>query len=303
MSTMTSKLVKLQSDVLDAWICPEHGAAIVHLFERRTGFPLLRETPTDAIAAGETPRFACYPLIPYSNRIAYRRMQFGDRTIELASNRPGTPHSLHGNAWMSPWTVKQLRHDSLVLSFSHDVGDAHWPFPYRVTQIFTVYGGTLSLAISLTNSGTEAFPAGAGWHPFFHTDIDTRVKFSARQVWLNDADMLPCWSIPASGAWDFTKGRAIRGLAIDNCFAGWERRAEIIHQARARRIIVSGTNELSHLVVFHPADGREFIALEPVSHVNDGVNLAARGHADTGIAILRPRQTLNVGMAIRLEEI
>jgi aldose 1-epimerase len=298
-----SKLVKLQSDVLEAWICPEHGAAIACLFEKHTGFQILRETPADAIAAGATSSFACYPLIPYSNRIAYRRMHFGHRIIELASNRPGTPHSFHGNAWISPWTVEEQQNHFLVLSFSHRRGDANWPFPYHVTQTFALHGSTLSIAILLTNSGVEAFPAGAGWHPFFLTEMDTRVKFSAQQVWLNDADMLPRESVAASGAWNFRNGKALHRFAIDNCFAGWGRRAEIAHQASARKVIVSGTDALSYLVAFRPADGREFIALEPVSHVNDGANLAARGHTDTGITILHPRQSLKVGMTIRLEEI
>ena len=38
--------------------------------------------------------------------------------------------------------------------------------------------------------------------------------------------------------------------------------------------------------------GQDYFCVEPVSHVNDGVNLAARGVEGTGVHVLAPGQSL-----------
>ena len=38
--------------------------------------------------------------------------------------------------------------------------------------------------------------------------------------------------------------------------------------------------------------GQDYFCVEPVSHANDGFNLAARGVAGTGVRVLQPGETL-----------
>jgi aldose 1-epimerase len=54
---------------------------------------------------------------------------------------------------------------------------------------------------------------------------------------------------------------------------------------------------LSHLVLHRPA-GIDYICIEPVSHVADGFNLAARGIANTGTRALDPGDILSGGVTM-----
>jgi aldose 1-epimerase len=48
---------------------------------------------------------ACFPLAPFSNRIAHGRFSFGGREVALAPNFPDSdhPHPLHGFGWLAAW--------------------------------------------------------------------------------------------------------------------------------------------------------------------------------------------------------
>lgn len=300
MQNNNNHFVTLRNRHLEAWISPQHGASIARLFEPRSGFQVLRPTALDDIALGETMKFGCFPMIPYSNRIGFRQMAFGDRIFPLDGNRPGAPHSFHGNAWMAAWRIDALRDNHLSVSYRHVAGDGHWPFPYLARQSFTLDGGRCRMRLSLLNTGTHAFPAGAGWHPFFTIEPASRISFHADRVWRNDDDMLPCALLPATGEWWFGDGRPTQGLAVDNCFQGWQGKAVLEHPRQRRSIVISGGKRLSSLVVFRPTDGREFVAIEPVTHVNNGINLMAQGRTDTGVRILQPGQCLEVASEIEV---
>jgi aldose 1-epimerase len=56
----------------------------------------------------------------------------------------------------------------------------------------------------------------------------------------------------------------------------------------------------SALVVFSPADS-DFVCVEPVSHINDGINAHARGVQGTGIQMLAPGRCLEMETTIRVE--
>lgn len=301
MTPAIDDLVKLRSDCLEAWISPAHGAAIACLFERNRGFQLLRETPAEAIAAGDTMKFGCFPLVPYSNRVGFRRLSVNGRVLELPPNREGAAHSFHGNAWMQSWTIERQSEAMLELSLVNESGNPNWPYAYTALQRFELNGNVLQLTLSLRNSGAETFPAGLGWHPFFRTSSGSRIAFSAQGVWLNDADMLPQQLVETSGAWNFAGGRGLRGIGVDNCFTGWNRHARLEQPDAAYALVIEASETLSSLVVFRPIDGREFIAIEPVTHVNNGANLLAQGRQDTGIRMLTPGAELTGTMTIALE--
>ena len=78
---------------------------------------------------------------------------------------------------------------------------------------------------------------------------------------------------------------------MDHCFGGWDGRAEVHWPETGIRLRIEAEPLFGHLVIYIPA-GREIFCVEPVSHVNDGFNLAGRGVADTGVRILVPGETL-----------
>ena len=56
-----------------------------------------------------------------------------------------------------------------------------------------------------------------------------------------------------------------------------------------------------HLVVHRPPSGA-YLCVEPVSHVANGFNLAARGVAETGTRFLEPGETLQGQIRFSLDQ-
>ena len=84
-------------------LAPEVGGAIAEF--TFAGVDVLRPTPPDARTAGDVRAHACYPLVPYSNRIANARLAVAGGTVELARNFGDHPNSIHGVGWQRPWRV------------------------------------------------------------------------------------------------------------------------------------------------------------------------------------------------------
>src|SRR5689334_23470094 len=71
---------------------------------------------------------ACFPLVPYVNRIRGGCFTFRGREVRLEPNMPGDPSPLHGQGWLNSWLVESSAGDRVVLSFDHEPGE--WPWKY-----------------------------------------------------------------------------------------------------------------------------------------------------------------------------
>jgi aldose 1-epimerase len=207
---------------------------------------------------------ACFPLVPYANRIAHGRFAFRGRMVRLARNFGMHPHSLHGLGWQSRWEIAEVGDAHVVLAHRYG-GEGDWPWAYRAEQRFALTGDGLEVALTLTNSGDEPMPAGLGLHPCFPVQPETRLTFRAAAMWLADADMLRTESAPPDHFADWTRGARIAGHGlIDNAFEGWDGAARLDGLA----ITARGADAL-HLYV---PPGQGYCCIEPVSHLPDAFN-------------------------------
>jgi len=267
------------------------------------GVPVLRPTPADALAANDVRRTACYPLVPYSNRIRDARLRFGDRDYALGRNFGDHPHAIHGVGWQRAWTVDHAEASRALMRLEHDGAGANaiaWPWPFRATQAFDLAASgsraALTLSLAIVNTGPAAFPFGLGWHPFFPRDAATTLRFDARDVALNDATQLPVRRVAATGAWSFASARNPGRATLDNVFAGWRGQAALAAEDGTATTLAADS-ACDRLVVYAP-EGRDFIAVEPVTHDTDALNRAADGEPGTGMRALGPGQAFSCTMRI-----
>ncbi len=266
--------------------------------------------PTPAAASGDVRAHACWPLVPYSNRIADARFQFAGRTHALARNFGDHPHSIHGVGWQRPWAVATRDATRARLVLDHDAGDdaaaRAWPWPFRAAQSFSLRAGArdavLTIKLALANPGREPFPFGLGLHPFFIRTAATELAFRARGVWATDATMLPTTLEPSLRGASFDAARDPGAATIDNVFAGWDGWALLRDEARRLEVTVAADRAVSFLVVYAPARG-DAIALEPVTHMTDAFNHAARGERGTGTRVLRPGSAFSCTMEIAVQRL
>jgi len=271
-------------------LAPEVGGAIAHFtFD---GMDVLRPTSVEARAAGDVRGHACYPLVPYSNRIANAHVVVAGRRHELVRNFGDHPHSIHGVGWQRPWRVTARAAASALLALEHTAAgpDARaWPWPFRTTQWFGLSAGrdsaVLTARLAVANTGDTPFPFGLGFHPFFPRTAATALDFHAGAVWENDGTQLPVRRVPVPDEWRAGLLRARRGTTIDNVFADWSGAAKLSDPAWPFGIEIAADRAAGFLVVYAPPD-RDFVAVEPVTHMTDAFNRAERGESGTGARIL-----------------
>ena len=132
-------------------------------------------------------------------------------------------------------------------------------------------------------------PAGLGFHPYFARSPGMTLAFEAEGDWLNGSDHLPQERSRAP-QWDFRAGRPVDERNLDNGFFGWQGSMRLSDAVRGKAVTLRAGPLFRHLIVFIPLD-RDFVAVEPVSHMTDAVNRTAE--PDHGLVVLAPGERLN----------
>jgi aldose 1-epimerase len=285
---MTSTLTLRHGDLL-CDLKPELGGSIAGLWLGTD--PVLSSVPG---AQMQTVRQSgSYPLVPFSNRIGQAQLQWAGTSHPLVRNFDPEPHAIHGVGWQRPWAVLESSDTFALLSLEHRA-DAAWPFDFDCSQAFKLEAGALEMSLSITNQSPVAAPVGLGWHPYFPKRPGTEVQFSATGRWEMGSDKLPTHRVDHPGL-----HQTLESLTVDHCFDGWG--GVLTLQDSVMRVRVSSA--LRHLVVYTNPQ-RDNIAVEPVSHVNNALNLMTQTGAraeDLGVVILQAGQTYSCEMRIEVE--
>ena len=91
---------------------------------------------------------------------------------------------------------------------------------------------------------------------------------------------------------------SVGGAVIDHSFAGWDGQAVIDYPSRGYSLSLSADEPFRHVVYFVP-EGRDFFAVEPVSHMSDAIHRMDT-EADNGLTILQPGQQLEGRIVYRI---
>jgi len=274
-----------------ARIAPWLGGAILSL--RRDGEDVLRPTPD---APSDVLATACFPLVPYANRIAFGRFRFMDREIVLPPNFGDHPHSLHGVGWQSAWDVQAHDHSSARLIHDHAAGP-RWPWRYRASQDIALDAEGLSLTLQLENLDDAPMPAGLGFHPYFPAAEGTHLRFDAGATWQSDATQLPT-HVDTGGLLDAWRigAPAKQPVLIDHCHVGWRGEAIVATAGRTTRLTADDA-PFRHV---HSPPGLAFVGVEPVTQMPDAVNRPEMP-SFTGLRVLAPGDGMK--LATRIESV
>jgi aldose 1-epimerase len=290
--------ITLRSGPLGVVLSPTIGGAISRLWSEKTGSAVELLRPAPDLARRDPWAMACFPLVPWSNRIREGCFTFGRRTVRLSPNRPQDRHTIHGHGFQTAWTVADTGPALAVLEYLHAPGA--WPWAYRAVQRVAVTPESLELDLALTNEGDAAMPAGLGWHPYFPRTPGTMLMARVSGLWLTDAEILPVACVPPSPDRDPGRGLAVDRVALDNAFVGWDGQAVITWPEQSARLRLRTRGPLGTLVVYTPP-GASFFCAEPVSHITDAFNLAAAGRTDTGMLTLAPGESVRATLTLTPE--
>ena len=289
---MAHSLLTLSNGVAELKLSPSIGGAISNFtwISGGTRKAILREshTPLENVLDA-----ACFPLVPYCNRIRAGSFRFRDREVRLAPNMAGDPSPLHGQGWLGTWAVESQSETRATLHFRHDAGE--WPWAYEARQTFDLDEGGLKLRLSCLNTSDSAMPCGLGFHPYFPCGASTRIQTEVKEVWTVDANVLPVARMPATGRYSVADD-PVCGRGLDNGYGGWTGRTLLTDPDWPYELDLSSP-DARYFQLYSPERGGRFVA-EPVTHANAALNEPDEDWASLGIQILEPGEEMTLDARI-----
>ena len=186
--------MKLTAGTAELILAPQTGGSVVSW--TIAGQPILRHANPEATDARGN---ACYPLVPFSNRVAGRRFSFAGQTYELPALLG--EWAIHGAGWQCAWTAEAISHWDATLTLDYP-GGTLWPFAFRATQRFELESDRLLVTTIFPTSLTDIALAALA----YRYDIGATVR--ARSV-------VEPWSLSiAAGAVWFIAPLKASGLSI-----------------------------------------------------------------------------------------
>lgn len=289
-----SERLTLLAGRLRAVLAPADGGRIAEFslaLEAGEVFPLLQ--PLCGDPAGPR-RSGCYPLLPYSNRIARAQFDFAGETVRLAPHPLFAPEAIHGLGWRRPWRVRRAGEASAVLELAH-APDADWPWGFTARQMITLDAEGLQLVLEARSADARPQPMGLGYHPYFPLQDDSTLQLPATGAWEADARRLPVRHGPLPPGLDFRTPGSFPAETIDGLLTGWSGEAVLRWPGAGIHLRLSSAPGLA--VLFRPA-GEQVVAIEPVTHATNALNLPSGSGPGAAMPVLQPGETLSLAMRL-----
>lgn len=292
-------MLTLSNDFWAATILPAQGGGLTRLdwLAAGTPFPVLRPAPDEVTL--DPNQLACFPLVPWSNRLWGHALPMEGGSIAVPQNWCAEPYPIHGDAWRSAWQLVEATEHQIVLK--HDARP--WlALPYQALMSYTLTGDQFHCQLTALNTGQKRAPFGLGLHPFFKRTPGTRIRAQTRHVWPPITSHSSCRCIPtdscnfpANGQW-----QPLPEQTLDHCAGGWDGRAHI-HWPEIRKTLSVDTWPPARFMVLYAPSGADFFCLEPVTHANDAHRKQPEG-GDLGLVWLAPGQHLSLEMTFQMQD-
>lgn len=281
----------LENERLRAEVVPQAGGGLARLdwLGGAGAAPLLRGLPAETRELPVPSHLACFPLLPWSNRMAPSGFEFAGRRHVPAPNRAGEPCPIHGDGWQQAWAVESHTLAAAVLRLERF--DAA-PFAYDATLRYAIEDDALAVELAVRNAGASALPFGLGLHPWLPNPENALLQARASQVWLSGADKLPSMRSLLPPDWNFTEPAPMPAGGVDNVFEGWDGSARIAWPARGVGLAIEA--DMEYFILYAPP-GRDFFCFEPVDHPINAHNLPGY----PGLSILAPGASLRRRVVFR----
>lgn len=268
---MSTQLVSQESATQRLQLAPEMGGSVT-AWEWKMGeewIPLFR--PWDG-ASADRYTLACFPLVPWSNRISQGGFEHDGRMYAIHANRTEEHYPIHGDGWLQAWQVSEHAQDRIKLTLESRGFDRS-PYHYRSTQTFLLLPDGLQIDLTVTNTGQESLPFGLGLHPYFVRNDRTRLQFKSEGVWLSGDDPIPVEHATLfPPTWDYNMLSSLDGPMIDNCYTGWNGKALIDYPDRGLSLTMVMPDCNGYTLLYRPP-GRDYFCLEPITHPIDAFHM------------------------------
>jgi aldose 1-epimerase len=182
------------------------------------GAQVLRGFAADALPRGS----AGQELLPWPNRVADGRYEFGGATQQLALTEPARHNAIHGLVNWARWHRLEHAPDRVTVEL-HMPPQPGYPWALALRSTWQVGPDGLRAEHRATNLDTTPCPFGFSVHPYLMAPggklADVRLEVPARNRLLLDGRLLPIGAARVAGTeFDFVEARRIGNLVMDVAF-------------------------------------------------------------------------------------
>ena len=244
--------------------------------------PLFRAPGSGRVS--DPTELACFPLVPFSNRIGQGRFEFGGRTVEIEPNRADEAGPIHGSGWLRAWRVESVSETHASLSLI----ERGAPYAFYAAQHFELIDTTLRVRVEVENRGKSAMPFGLGLHPYLPRTPQTLLLAPATGVWMAARNWLSTRHLRTPAAYGYGIAYPLPGAMVNHAFTGWTGRARVLWPERGLALDIEADSDV---YLLYTPSAKDWFCFEPVDHPVDAVNLPG-GAAAHGMTVLAPGERL-----------
>ena len=274
------------------------GASVVDLWY--DGLPVLRPYTGKPGHMFNVLDAACFPFVPFCGRIEGNEFYVDAKHYALCANTAEDIHCLHGDGWLSEWSVLEVEAERVCLSMAH-AQTSMSPYQYDASLEISVRGGQLRMNLSVVNRGKAVLPFGIGFHPYFPLTSSTMIQFHAEGYRDERNDHLPgvLQTIPAD--LDFSSYASVPNRSIHLGYERWAGSVLVNNPALGVEVCLQASAECNRLQLFSPALSidepirQSYVCVEPMTHTCNAHRMAG----DHGLRLLKPGESMQTWMTIR----
>lgn len=246
-----SEPLTLVFGALSVGLVPAIGGSVGHF--RWHDIDLMRPLSAADLKAGNVLGTACFPMVPYANRISGNAFDFEGHSFRFTANNPPEKLNVHGTGWHRPWTVERASENDALLTLTV-TGPAE-PYAYRTSQHFALADNRLRVTMSVSNLGPTRAPFGFGLHPWLPRDPDVTLQFWADRFYLEEPEGISGNPVTLPPELDFSAARPLPDGWRNNDYGGWNGTAQIHYPSRRAGLRIAADPVFRHLMVY--ADPRK----------------------------------------------
>jgi aldose 1-epimerase len=211
---------------------------------------------------GDPMQWGAFPMAPFAGRLRRGRLTTKGAEHRLPTNLP--PHAIHGTVFDRPWVLDDDGWISCPLG-------PRWPFGGFARERFQLTPRALTATLEV-HADEQAFPATAGFHPWFARPVDLHVHPGA--MYIRDGEGMPSGRLvpPSRPPWD-------------DCFVGLDDPPRLVYEDG---LTVTVESDADHWVIFTPDHA---VCVEPQTGPPDGPTIAPE--------LVEPGQPLSITMTLR----
>ncbi|CAE6920435.1 aldose 1-epimerase [Vibrio sp. B1FLJ16] len=218
-------------------------------------------------------------LFPFPNRLNAGCYSYNQREYKLAANFPWSEHAVHGLLYNQPFELvaHEVNSEYADATFRFETSKLAegYPFAFCLDIRYRINNqGVLSCHTTITNSGTEHFPFGDAWHPYFSLgcELEQCQLTMSPHAELKHENDLPTGQFVSSNR--FSSPTSLNGVNLNHCYQfsdPSEQTLMLVHEDNSASLHFQQREGYSFVQLYTPPS-EPSIAIEPMTCPADAFN-------------------------------